>query len=62
MARICQVCGRGALNSYSRSHSNIATKKKQHLNLQTMAVGQKRVPACVSCIRSRTKKLTAQAA
>jgi ribosomal protein L28 len=57
MARLCQVCGRGAMNSYSRSHSNIATKKKQHINLQTLLVEGKRVKACSSCIRTATKKL-----
>jgi ribosomal protein L28 len=59
MARLCQVCGRGAMNSYSRSHSNIATKKKQHINLQTLLVEGKRVKACSSCIRTATKKLKA---
>jgi len=59
MARLCQVCGRGAMNSYTRSHSNIATKKKQHINLQTLLVEGKRVKACSSCIRTATKKLKA---
>jgi ribosomal protein L28 len=59
MARLCQVCGRGAMNSYSRSHSNIATKKKQHINLQTLLIEGKRVKACSSCIRTATKKLKA---
>lgn len=62
MARICTICGRGAMNSYSRSHSNIATKKKQHLNLQTLLKDGLRVKACSSCIRTATKNLAAVAA
>lgn len=57
MARTCKLCGRGALNSNTRSHSNIATQKKQHLNLQTLFVNGKRMDACTSCIRRETKKL-----
>ena len=57
MARTCSVCGRGAMNSATRSHSNIATKRKQHLNLQTLLSDGKRVKACSSCIRSNSKKL-----
>lgn len=35
MSRKCSVCKRGSINSASRSHSNIATKKRQYINLQT---------------------------
>lgn len=61
MARSCTVCGRGAMNSQTRSHSNIATKKKQHVNLQTLVQDGARVKACVNCIRTQTKRLTAKA-
>ncbi|MBI2984317.1 MAG: 50S ribosomal protein L28 [Candidatus Kerfeldbacteria bacterium] len=57
MARTCSICGRGAMNSYSRSHSNIATKRKQHLNLHTLFKDGRRWPACTSCIRSETRRL-----
>jgi ribosomal protein L28 len=57
MARICTVCGRGAMNSASRSHSNIATKRKQHVNLQTLLFNGQRVKACSNCIRTQTKRL-----
>ncbi|MEK7637029.1 MAG: L28 family ribosomal protein [Patescibacteria group bacterium] len=60
MARTCTVCGRGAMNSLTRSHSNIATKVKQHVNLQTALHGGKRVKACASCIRTETKRLKAK--
>ncbi len=56
MARMCDICGRGALTGHSRSHSNIATKKKQHLNLQSTMYQGKKVKACARCIKSLTKK------
>ncbi len=57
MARTCLLCGRGANNANSRSHSNIATARKQHLNIQTLTLNGARVPACTSCIRRETKRL-----
>jgi ribosomal protein L28 len=57
MARMCGLCGRGALNVNSRSHSNIATSRRQHVNLQTLFLNGRRVDACTSCIRRETKKL-----
>jgi ribosomal protein L28 len=56
MARTCPICERGANNANSRSHSNIATKRMQHVNIQTMLVKGKRVKACTSCIRGRNQK------
>ena len=52
MARSCSICGRGSLKGNMRSHSNIATIKRQHVNLQTLFKDGKRVDACTSCIRS----------
>lgn len=49
------------MNSFTRSHSNIATHKKQHVNLQTVLKGGQRVKACASCIRTETKKLKVKA-
>lgn len=57
MARTCSICGRGALNSNTRSHSNIATANKQHLNIQTLIIKGTRVSACTSCIRKESKRL-----
>lgn len=50
------------MNSFTRSHSNIATKVKQHINLQTLLVDGRRVKACSSCIRTQTKQLALKAA
>jgi len=55
MAKICEICGRGALSAVSRSHSNIATKRKQFLNLQKTTHEGKKVKACARCIKSQSK-------
>ncbi|MEK7116188.1 MAG: 50S ribosomal protein L28 [Patescibacteria group bacterium] len=39
MSRIDQLTGRGPNFGNSRSHSNIATKRRQNLNLQTVRIG-----------------------
>jgi ribosomal protein L28 len=64
MSRICDICGRGSLMSVSRSHSNIATKHRQFLNLQAKRIGGKRVKICTACIKtgSKTGSQTAKAA
>jgi len=56
MSKVCDVCGRGYLNGNARSHSNIATLKRQQVNLQSMKVDGKKVKACTSCIRTAAKK------
>ncbi|MBI4415114.1 MAG: 50S ribosomal protein L28 [Candidatus Kerfeldbacteria bacterium] len=57
MARICERCGRGSLRSFSRSHSNIATIKRQHLNLQKTRLDGRSVRMCTSCIRTVARSL-----
>lgn len=39
MSRIDQLTGRGANFGQSRSHSNIASKRRQNLNLQQVRIG-----------------------
>jgi ribosomal protein L28 len=56
MARICDRCGRGALRSVSRSHSNIATKRQQFLNLQMKRVDGQRMRICTNCLKTLAKK------
>ncbi|MBI3963562.1 MAG: 50S ribosomal protein L28 [Candidatus Kerfeldbacteria bacterium] len=58
MAQVCQICGRGSLKGNRRSHSNIATIKRQKVNLQSLLIGVKRVRACTSCIRTAAKQRT----
>ncbi|MCK5085619.1 50S ribosomal protein L28 [Candidatus Parcubacteria bacterium] len=56
MSRTCQVCGRGTTSSQSRSHSNIATKRKQYINLQTKNINGKKTRICTKCIKTSAKE------
>ncbi len=56
MSRVCQVCGRGTRSSNSRSHSNIATKRKQYVNIQKKSVNGKTIKICAKCVKSSSKK------
>ncbi len=55
MAKRCDACNRGATKDASRSHSNIKTLKRQHINLQTKHVEGKTLKICTSCIRTLAK-------
>ena len=55
MSRVCDVCGRGPNQANSRSHSNIATKRRQLVNLQTKNLVGQKVKACTRCLRTLTK-------
>ncbi len=57
MARICDKCGRGYNKALSRSHSNIPTLKRQHVNLQSKVVNGQRLKLCTSCIKTLVKKV-----
>lgn len=52
----CAICERGYLKGNQRSHSNIATIKRQKPNLQTTIYKGEKVLACTKCIKSETKK------
>lgn len=62
MARLCTLCGRQPLPGFTRSHSNIASKRRRHINLQTIRVDGQRRRACTSCVRTQTKRLVHAAA
>ncbi|MBN1584950.1 50S ribosomal protein L28 [Candidatus Uhrbacteria bacterium] len=55
MSRTCDVCGRGPSQAVSRSHSNIATKRRQLVNLQTKNLDGQKVKACTRCLRTLAK-------
>jgi large subunit ribosomal protein L28 len=57
MARRCSICGRGPQTSFSRSHSNVATKRRQYLNLQTKTISGKKIKICARCLKSLKKKM-----
>ncbi len=56
MSRKCAICGRTALSSVKRSHSMRATKRKQHLNLQTKIIQGKKITICTRCLRTLVKQ------
>jgi large subunit ribosomal protein L28 len=55
MARFCEQCDRGPVSSQSRSHSNIATKRRSEINLQSRKVDGKRMRLCTRCIKTIKK-------
>ncbi|MCK4525340.1 MAG: 50S ribosomal protein L28 [Candidatus Andersenbacteria bacterium] len=55
MSRTCQICGRGTRASQSRSHSNVATKRKQFINIQTKNINGEKVKICTKCIKTAAK-------
>jgi ribosomal protein L28 len=59
MARVCDRCGRGSNRAISRSHSNIATKREQFVNLQARKVAGQRIKVCTRCVRTMTKTVKA---
>ena len=60
MSRIDILTGKRANTGNSRSHSNIATKRKQEVNLQTVRIGGIRVRVSTRTLKT-LKKLKAQA-
>jgi len=58
MSKFCERCERGPVSSQSRSHSNIATKRRNEINLQVKTVEGKRMRICTRCIKTMKKKAT----
>jgi ribosomal protein L28 len=52
MARKCDICGRGSMKDASRSHSNIKTTRRQHINLQAKTINGQRLLVCTKCIKT----------
>jgi len=55
MSNICQICGRNAQVGFSRSHSNIASKRKFSINLQSKKVEGKKIKICAKCLKTQNK-------
>ncbi|MBI2482784.1 50S ribosomal protein L28 [Candidatus Uhrbacteria bacterium] len=55
MSKRCSKCGRGAQSGNSRSHSNIASKRRFQVNLQWRHIDGARLRMCTRCLRTRTK-------
>ncbi len=61
--RKCEICGKGYMASFTRSHSMRKTKVRLYPNLQWLKLEHgKRVKSCVKCMKTRTKRLAAIAA
>lgn len=59
MTRACSICGRGPAVKITLSHSHIASKARQNINLQSKVVDGKRAKVCTTCIKKikgKTKK------
>ncbi len=61
MPSYCERCGRGSKPAMSRSHSNIATKRRQHVNVQRVAFGHGSMDLCTTCVRNERKALVTNA-
>jgi len=59
MSRTCDLTGKSAQVVNSRSHSNIATKRKQKVNLQTVQIGDQKFRVAARTKRT-LKKLAKQ--
>jgi len=55
MSRMCQLTGRGTATGNSRSHSNIATRRKFKINLQTKRVGGMKLHLSTRALRTLAK-------
>jgi len=55
MAKICEICQKKAMIGNIRSHSNIASKRKMKVNLQTKKMGNKKLVVCTSCLKTIKK-------
>jgi ribosomal protein L28 len=51
----CYKCGKKAISGNNRSHSNIATKRKFKVNIQSKIIDGKKVKICTGCIRTMNK-------
>lgn len=56
MSRTCEICNRGTTSGHSRSHSNIATKRKFKVNIQQKKVEGQKIKVCTRCIRTMNKE------
>jgi ribosomal protein L28 len=55
-AKTCALCDRGYNKANIRSHSNIATIKKQRLNLQDFKINGRTCKVCTRCLKAQVKK------
>ncbi len=56
MSLICSVCYRHSKISQTRSHSNIATKRRVYINIQQKVINGKKIKICAKCISDLARK------
>ncbi|MCD4705922.1 50S ribosomal protein L28 [bacterium] len=56
MSKRCEICDKKPFTANKRSHSMVATKRKQYANLQSKKINGKKVKICTSCLRTMAKK------
>lgn len=56
MANICDICTRAPLKANSRSHSNIATRRRQYVNIQKKRINGNVMYICTRCLKTMAKK------
>ena len=52
----CSVCGKTANRANARSHSNVASVRRQHANLVIKTLAGVRTRMCTTCLRTGVKK------
>lgn len=52
---MCQLTGRGTASGNARSHSNIATRRKFKINLQTKRIGGMKLRVSTRALRTLAK-------
>jgi ribosomal protein L28 len=60
MSRICELSGKSAIFGHSRSHSNIASKRRQNVNLQVVRINGKRIRVAARTLRTLKKYVKQQ--
>ncbi|OIP59170.1 MAG: 50S ribosomal protein L28 [Candidatus Moranbacteria bacterium CG_4_10_14_3_um_filter_45_9] len=55
MSRMCQLTGRGTASGNTRSHSNIVTRRKFKINLQTKRIGGVKLRVSTRALRTLAK-------
>ncbi|MFH0892030.1 MAG: bL28 family ribosomal protein [Candidatus Falkowbacteria bacterium] len=55
MPKQCDICGRSSTKDAARSHSNIKTVKRQHINLQSKKIDGIRKKVCTKCLKTMAK-------
>ena len=55
MSKQCDVCRRSSMKGAIRSHSNIKTNKRQHINLHSKKVEGGKIKICGKCLKTIKK-------